>query len=180
MRLLPVILAISLVAGAGAATRTHHHASSAATGGGNSCTGTADRSAFDIEALKSELMVTALACHQQDKYNAFMRTYQPTVAREEGDLHTYFKRAYGKLNQKAYDDYISNLANVQEQDGLKAGTAFCDNLPTMFDEVMSLHDGTELLDYAHSQPLVQPVDFVTCGTEPLVAPTTHRTRHRRT
>ena len=68
-----------------------------------SCQFPADRTALDIEGLKSELMVTALACKQQDKYNIFMSRYQPDVAREERTLAAYFKRSYGKLSQKAYD-----------------------------------------------------------------------------
>ncbi len=177
MRLLPVLLAASLIAAPALARKHTTHAVSEV---GDSCTAPDDRTAFDVEGLKSELMVTALACKQQDKYNAFMRTYQPAVASEEADLHAYFKRAYGRASTKAYDDYISNLANVQEQDGLKAGTAFCDNLPNMFDEVMSLHSAAELPDYAKSQPLVQPVDFVQCSATSVKAttPTRHHSSRR--
>lgn len=141
-----------------------------------SCTSPADRTAFDTEGLKSELMVTALACKEQDKYNSFMRTYQPAVASTEHDLNAYFKRVYGRQYQKAYDDYISNLANVQEQEGLKTGTAFCQIFQNMFDEVMSLHDGTELAAYAHSQAIVQPIAFTTCSDVPVK--TLSKPRHK--
>ena len=140
------------------------------------CTNSADRTAFDTEGLKSELMVTALACKEQDKYNVFMRTYQPSVASQEHELTAYFKRAYGRAATKAYDDYISNLANVQEEDGLKAGSAFCQIFTNMFDEVMSLHDGSELADYAHSQAIVQPIAFTTCSDVPVKA--LSKPRHR--
>jgi hypothetical protein len=140
------------------------------------CTNATDRTAFDTEGLKSELMVTALTCNQQDRYNGFMRTYQPSVASQEHELSAYFKRAYGRAASKAYDDYISNLANVQEQDGLKAGSAFCQIFTNMFDEVMSLHDGSELADYAHSQAIVQPVAFTTCSDVPVKA--LSKPRHR--
>jgi hypothetical protein len=164
MRLMPALLATCLsVSPALAAVET--------------CTRPEDRLAFDMEGLKSQLMVTALACKVQDKYNAFMRTYQPDLARQEKNLSAYFKRAYGRQYQKAYDDYISNLANVQEQEGLKAGTSFCDNLPNMFDEVMSLHDASELPDYAHSQPIVQPIAFSTCTALPAEV---HAAKVRRT
>jgi hypothetical protein len=39
----------------------------------------------------------------------------------------------------------------------------------MFDEVMSLHSGTELADYAHSQAIVQPIAFTTCSDVPVKA-----------
>jgi hypothetical protein len=138
------------------------------------CEFPADRTAFDIEGLKSQLMVTALACQQQEKYNAFMARYQPTVAQQEHALNAYFKRAYGRAAQKAYDDYISNLANIQEQDGLKAGTAFCANLANMFSEVMSLHDSSELHDFVNSKTIAQPVTFETCTAAPPPEPVAHK------
>ncbi len=146
----------------------------------STCTKPADRTAFDTEGLKSQLMVTALACKQQEKYNTFIQTYKPTMAAEEKDLNAYFKRVYGRQYQKAYDDYISNLANVQSDASLKSGTAFCDEFESMFDEVMSLHDATELTDYANSQAIVQPVAFATCSDVP-VKPThsKHRASHKK-
>jgi hypothetical protein len=142
------------------------------------CEFDADRMAFEIEGLKSQLMVTALACKTQDKYNAFMSRYQPDVARQEQALSLYFKRSYGKQYQKAYDEYITNLADIQEQDGLKAGTALCDNLPAMFDEVMSLHDSSELRGYINSKLIAQPITFQTCaGAPPPAAGMSHKGRH---
>ena len=178
MRLMPaaaaLVLLASPVAEAAKASRASHVASA------NPCTQPSDHVAFDIEGLKSQLMVTALVCKQQDQYNAFMTRYRPDVAQQEKILSGYFKRVNGRAGQKAYDDYISNLANVQEQDGLKAGTAFCDNLPVMFDEVMSLHNSDELDDFANSQAIVQPVAFEACTS--VVAPqaTVRRVKHTKT
>ena len=146
------------------------------------CTKASERAAFDTEALKSELMVTALTCKQREKYDAFIHTYQPVLTATEADLNGYFKHAYGRQYQKAHDDYISNLANVQSEEGLKMGTAFCDTYSDMFDEVLALHNGTELPDYAHSKALVQPVAFQTCATTPVKAVRTrgHSTRKKHT
>lgn len=180
MRLVPtVLMAASLLATPSlhAATKRSIHAHAAVLPA-PTCEFPADRTAFDIEGLKSELMVTALACKQQDKYNAFMSRYQPDVAREERNLASFFKRSYGRQSQKAYDEYITNLADVQEQDGLKGGTALCSNLPAMFDEVMSLHDSSELHDFTNSKVIAQPITFETCtGTPPASGSTSRRTKH---
>ena len=180
MRLVPtVLMAASLLANPSlhAATKRSIHAHAAVLPA-PTCEFPADRTAFDIEGLKSELMVTALACKQQDKYNAFMSRYQPDVAREERNLASFFKRSYGRQSQKAYDEYITNLADVQEQDGLKGGTALCSNLPAMFDEVMSLHDSSELHDFTNSKVIAQPITFETCtGTPPASGGTSRRTKH---
>jgi hypothetical protein len=131
------------------------------------CTSSDDRTAFDTEGLKSELMVTAETCDMKDKYNNFITTYQPKLVAEEKVLTNYFKRSYGRMSDKAHDDYITNLANVQSQEGLKSGTAFCQIFQTMFDEVMSLHDSSELADYAHGKAIVQPLAFTTCSDVPV-------------
>ncbi len=178
MRLLTsAVLAASLLAAPALQATTKHVKSSRATPVlAPACEFESDRTAFEIEGLKSQLMVTALACKQQDKYNAFMSRYQPDVAREEADLSAYFKRSYGKQSTKAYDDYISNLANIQEQDGLKAGTAFCSNLSAMFDEVMSLHSASELHDFTNAKVIAQPITFQECtGVPP--ASTRGKARH---
>ncbi len=177
MRLLPAAIAFAMLASpmaeAAKSSRTSHAAAA------NPCTQPDDRVAFDIEGLKSELMVTALVCKDQDRYNSFMSRYKPDLASQERTLNSYFKRVSGRAYQKAYDDYISNLANVQEQDGLKAGTAFCDNLPDLFDEVMALHDSAELDEFANSQALVQPVAFQECTSVTAPPTTVRKVRHTR-
>ncbi len=180
MRPLPALLAFSLIAGPAIAARhhsvSHSHAAPA-------CLEPSDQTAFEVEALKSELMVTALQCQAHAKYNAFMREYKPAIAREEADLRAFFKRVYGRSSQTQYDEYISNLANAQAEDGVKAGTAFCDNLPNMFDEVMSLQNASQLPQYAQSQPLVQPASYTPCGSttavETAMAPASHKSSKRR-
>jgi hypothetical protein len=168
-RLAASILCLTLVS-ASALAKTQHVVKT------DACTNSAERTAFDTEGLKSELMVTAETCRLTDKYNTFIRTYQPVLATQESALNTYFKRGYGRSSDKAHDDYITNLANVQSQEGLKSGTAFCQIAQSMFDEVMSLHDGSELADYAHSQAIVQPIAFTTCTEVPVK--TLSKPRHR--
>lgn len=170
-RLLAALLAVCVAGNAVARTR--------APAPPQTCQGVEDRSAFEIEGLKSQLMVTALTCKQQDKYNAFIRQYQPAVAGNEKLLQSYFKRAYGRTYQKAFDDYISNLANAQAESGLKAGSIFCSTYDAMFDEVMKLHDASELVDYARSQALTQPISFEECVAPP-PAPAKSKTKVRAT
>ena len=161
MRLVATILAICLAGGPAMAVPT-------------TCARDEERSALDTIALKSELMVTALTCHLQEKYDAFIHTYQPALTATEKDVNGYFKHAFGRLYVKEHDDYISNLANVQSEEGLKMGTAFCETYSALFDEVQSLHSSTELPEFAHSKALVQPVSFETCAATPAKA-----TRHAR-
>ncbi len=165
------LLAAGLLASPCLQAATKHAKSSKGVAvGAPACEFEADRTAFDIEGLKSQLMLTALSCKKQDKYNEFMSRYKPQVASAEAGLATYFKRSYGRQGQTQYDAYITNLADEQEKDGLKAGTAYCENLEVMFDEVMSLHDSSELHDFTNAKAIVQPITFETCkGASPVGA-----------
>ena len=44
------------------------------------CASEAEQSVFEVEALKSELMVVGITCKQEDRYNAFMERYKPRLA----------------------------------------------------------------------------------------------------
>jgi hypothetical protein len=121
------------------------------------------RQAFDVQGLKSELMVTALSCNMQDRYNAFIEKFRPDLTAQEVALNGYFRTAYGRGAQNAHDDYITQLANVQSERGLKAGVAFCQQRVAMFDEVAVLRDATDLGGYAEAKDIVQPASYETCA-----------------
>ena len=130
------------------------------------CVSGPERDALEIKKLSSELMVTSEACQATDRYNAYMHRYQGALTSNEAVLGGYFKRAYGRGYQKNYDDFTTDLANVQMQQGLKSGTAFCGLLAEAFDEVMVLDGPGELADFARSKPLVMPASIADCGATP--------------
>ncbi len=121
------------------------------------------REAFDVQGLKSELMVTALSCNVQDRYNAFVEKFRPNLNAEESRLNGYFRSTYGRGAQTAHDDYITQLANVQSERGLKAGVAFCQQRVSMFDEVSVLNSAADLGGYAEAKDIVQPSSYETCA-----------------
>lgn len=129
----------------------------------NQCGMNSARQAFDVQGLKSELMVTALSCNAQDRYNAFVEKFRPDLTAEEASLNGYFKTTYGRGAQRAHDDYITQLANVQSGQGLKAGTAFCQQRVSMFDEVAVLDTAADLGSYAEAKDIVQPASYETCS-----------------
>ena len=170
------LIASGLVAPS-AADAAHHHAirTRSSNASASQCAPQrADTEAFNVTGLRSELMVTALSCNEQDKYNAFVAKFHPDLVAEEEALNVYFSRAFGRGAQKAHDDYITQLANVQAEKGLQAGTAFCQQRMSMFDEVNALDTTNDLDGYAHGKDIVQPADFQTCS-----APSGGRAAHIR-
>lgn len=130
------------------------------------CAQPADHAAFDVAGLKTQLMVTALTCGADERYNAFVVKYRPDLTANDRALNTYFNRAYGRTATKRHDDYITQLANSQSQNGLKQGTLFCNRNMSIFDEVMLLRSGNELPDFAAAKALTQPVAFASCTGAP--------------
>jgi len=126
------------------------------------CTRPADRAAFDVAGLKSQLMVTALTCGERDKYNDFVTRFRPDLMRHEHALQAYFSRVFGSRGEQQHDNYITLLANAQSQAGLRYGSMFCQRNEGLMDEVLALPDGASLSQYAASKELEQPVDLTDC------------------
>ena len=127
------------------------------------CARPTDTTAFDIAGLKTSLMITALTCNANEKYDAFVLKYRPELANQDKVLGSYFSRAHGRQGRTRQDDYVTQLANSQSQTGLRQGSLFCNyNLP-IFDEVMALRGSNELPDYAAARSVAQPITVGNCG-----------------
>jgi len=127
------------------------------------CAKPPDVFAFAVASLKSKLMVTALTCNQQDRYNDFVQHFRGNLMTQEHALHAYFARAFGGGRaQQEHDDYITSLANTHSESGVQQGTWFCPMNVGIFDEVLALRNGADLANYAAAKSLPQPVDIVAC------------------
>ena len=127
------------------------------------CVRADEKQAFDVAGLKSELMVTAIACQMQNRYNEFIARYRPELQADERALNRYFARSAGRHAEESHDNYITNLANTQSEEGVQQGTLFCQRHLSLFDEVMALKSVRELPAYAQSKSLAQPIGIVECA-----------------
>jgi hypothetical protein len=118
------------------------------------CASPADQSAFEVQALRSELMVLAMGCHDDDRYNAFMRRYQPDLMANEKMVDGYFKRTYGRSAQLEHDRFVTDLANAVSRQGTELGSDFCPRNGHVFSEVMALRSPAVLAQYAAGKDLV--------------------------
>lgn len=147
-----------------------------------SCARPPEKAAFDVAGLKSQLMVTAISCQAEEKYNAFVMRFRPDLVGTEKTLTSYFNRTFGRRGQQEHDDYITSLANAQSQSGIRSGTLFCQQNVSLFDEVMALRSGADLSTLAAGKGLTQPVALIECAmsapaptrTAAAVAPVTRR------
>jgi hypothetical protein len=132
------------------------------------CASASDQAAFDVQALRSELMVVATGCHDDDQYNAFIRRYQPDLQANERQISTYFQHRYGRNGQTEHDRFVTDLANAISRQGSDIGGDFCPRNGELFHEVMALSGETQLVEYAAGKNLL-PTSVEVCTVMPTSA-----------
>lgn len=128
------------------------------------CAKPAEKTAFDVTGLKTRLMVAALVCGAEDKYNVFIRRNRHELVTQEARLSSYFHRAYGRGNkgQTRLDSYKTELANVQQQERSR-DAQFCATSDSLFGELTSKKGGSDIGVLASHVPIAQPVIVRTCN-----------------
>jgi hypothetical protein len=137
------------------------------------CSSVSDQSAFEVQALRSQLMVLATGCHEDDRYNAFMRRYQPDLQANERLINAYFQHRYGRSAQTEHDRFVTDLANAISRRGSQMGGDFCPRDGLIFSEVLALESAGELGDYAAGKNLV-PTSVEICTPMQSTAAMTHK------
>ena len=137
------------------------------------CASVSDQSTFEVQALRSELMVLATGCHDDDRYNAFIRRYQADLQGNERAINAYFQHRFGRTAQTEHDRFVTDLANAISRQGSDLGGDFCPRNGAIFHEVLALHSSSELADFAAGKNLV-PASVEICAPVHTVAPAAHK------
>ncbi len=116
------------------------------------CPAEADQQLFELVALKTELMVVATSCRQEDRYNAFVTRFRPQLAEADRSIMRHF----GGRGRRNWDSYITALANGRADLAQALGTDFCPRNSGVFNEVMAL-EGNDLRAYAAGKDMIPPV-----------------------
>ena len=127
------------------------------------------RAAFDVQALRSEIMVLATGCSDDAQYNAFIERYRPALLANEQQMDAWFKRNFGRRAQTEHDRFVTDLANAQSSAGTQLGTDFCPHNGVIFQEVMALQGSDDLAAFAAGQNLV-PGSLNVCSEDVAEAP----------
>lgn len=130
------------------------------------CLRPAERTAFDIRALQSQLMVVALSCQQHDSYNAFVTRFRSQLGEAHRGVTGYYQRASGRQAQREMDQYITNLANNQMQVGITQGSHFCQNQLPLFQQAMGASSLSDLAAITQQANIPQPITTDNCPAPP--------------
>jgi hypothetical protein len=126
------------------------------------CSSLTDQSAFEVQALRSELMVLATGCHDDVHYNAFIHRYQSDLQANEREINAYFSHRYGRSGQTEHDHFVTELANALSRQGSDMGGDFCPRNSLIFDEVLALPASSDLPEFAAGKDLV-PASVEVCA-----------------
>ena len=121
-----------------------------------SCVQPAERTAFDIRALQSQLMVAALACNQDAAYNAFVRRYQNDLASAYRGVQGHFRRTAGGSHQREL--------NAHSQEQIRAGSQYCPMMLPMFTMANALPGGDALATFSRERNVLNPLTTSDCAT----------------
>ncbi len=160
-RLLAGVLAASLIAGPASAR----------------CAADQDQAAFDVNALKTELMLMAVSseCRRETDYNAFINRFRQQLIEADGRVVAWYRAHFGTgrtLNLKI-ESFVTELANQRSRAAQRVGGDYCARSSLLFTEISALPSGSDLAAYAAGKNMM-PADLPACETPP--APPARRTR----
>ncbi len=130
------------------------------------CVQPTEKTAFDIRALQSQLLVAALACGQHDDYNAFVRKNQAELATAFRNLAAHFRRTAGNQHQRQLDQYITELANSQSRVSIDRGSFFCREQVPLFQAAMAANGAAELAQVSVTRQVHQSLTTPMCPAAP--------------
>lgn len=130
------------------------------------CLQPVEKTAFDVRALQSQLMVVALTCQQQDDYNNFVRRHMNELNNAQRSVTSYHRRVHGAQHQRQLDLYITNLANSQMQAGITRGSFFCREQAPLFQMATQANTAAELANLTVSRQIPQPLGAEACPASP--------------
>jgi hypothetical protein len=116
------------------------------------CAKPGDLPPLRTRAFQTELMVSALSCGEQARYNKFVTSFRPQLISDGNALQAYFKREHGGQAAAQTDKFITQLANLTSQRSSRDKPAFCAATRKLYGEVLSLKQPAELTAFVAKQP----------------------------
>jgi hypothetical protein len=129
------------------------------------CLREAEKVAFGVRVLQSELMIAALQCGQQAQYNRFMQLHQPEVSTAYDQIGAHFTRLFGTEGEEQRDSYITDLANAQAQDQIQQGPNFCTRISSTVNASLTLATSGEISRFVQEQHIINPYAPPLCGAD---------------
>ena len=127
----------------------------------SACMRPEERSAMEVRALQSYLMVTALNCQRGESYNQFIRRFGNELSGATRATNAYFQRAYGGQARTRFDANNTNMANEHSEDAIRAGSFFCRDADPLFQRALAT-PGPQLAAFSAERNIPQSYAAAAC------------------
>jgi hypothetical protein len=142
-------------------------ASAMPAGAAPACASVADQSAYEVLALRTQMILLATKCSRDQDYNKnFIVRFQPELQANERTVLSYFRRIYGGSGQGRKDSFSTELVNVMSQQANTQGTEFCPRAGLIISEMNALRSMAELASYAAVKDFAPPGMSMCPAAEP--------------
>ncbi len=127
-----------------------------------SCPSVADQTAFEVLALRTQMILLATKCGRDQAYNTnFIVRFQPVLQANERTVLAYFRSVYGSAGQGRKDNFSTELVNVMSQQADSQGAEFCPRATLLINEMNALRSMDELAPFAAVKDLA-PAGVTMC------------------
>lgn len=103
----------------------------------SACATPEDEITLNSRVLQTELMVAALSCGEQQRYNAFVNAFKSELSQRGQLLRAYFKRVHGASGENRMNAFVTKLANDAAQRTANGPDAYCHAAARLFSEVLA-------------------------------------------
>ncbi len=131
----------------------------------SACITPRERQAYEVYALRTEVLVGAQSCRMTDRFNIFATKFTRELTTEGRELRAHYLKTYGKGGDKALDDFVTRIANTSFVEG-SGGGDLCGTTTALFDEIMALPEGQLAVYSSQHKPRGLPAMEV-CGAPAL-------------
>ena len=136
---------------------------------GAECAQQIDQVALRTRAVQTDFMVAALSCGEHDRYNAFIKKFQPQLIRQGKNLQAYFKRSHGQQGTTELNSLLTKLANLSSSRSIGDRAGFCGSARERMSEALLLKS-KDFAAFIDRQPFIPVPGVAFCTTEAAKAP----------
>jgi hypothetical protein len=127
----------------------------------SACISQRERQAYEVYALRTEVLVGAQSCRMTDRFNIFATKFTRELTTEGRALRSHYLKTYGKGGDKALDDFVTQIANSSFVEGSSGN--LCAATTAIFDDVLALPEG-QLAAYSSQHKSRALPDMDVCRT----------------
>ncbi len=106
-----------------------------------SCISPRERQAYEVYALRTDVLVGAQSCRMTDRFNVFVTKFTRELTVEGRELRAFYQKTYGKGGDAHLDDFVTELANTSFVAGSSGGGNLCATTTALLDDVMAVPVG---------------------------------------